>query len=267
MKRIESKENSTVRHIVRLMKSSAYRKECESYVIEGMRLCMDALESHAEIQTVVFSEKFVEKGNEFVRKFVEVCESTLIFSDKLFSQISDTKTPQGILCVIGKRREKSFRLEKSGVYLGLEHIQDPSNMGTILRTAEALGVKGVVITENCCVVFSPKVIRGTMGAIFRLPIYVCQDMAEEIQKMNVMQITTIATALHTKAVSVTEITESQKQSCAVIIGNEGNGLEQKTIEACQLKAVIPMKGKAESFNASTAAAIVLWEVCRTMLSV
>ena len=266
MKRITSKDNPTVKHIVRLMKSSAYRKENESYVIEGLRLCTDALESGADIQTVLFSEQSAKKNHELIRQFVEVCESTFIFSDKLFSQISDTRTPQGIMCVC-RKTEKEFHFEQNGVYLGLEHIQDPSNMGTILRTAEALGIKGVILTENCCDIFSPKVLRGTMGAIFRLPVYECKHMAEEVRRMNRQQITTIATALHSNSLSITEITDEQKKSCAVIIGNEGNGLEQETIDECQIKAVIPMKGKAESFNASTATAIVLWELCRTMLSV
>ncbi|MBQ7521711.1 MAG: RNA methyltransferase [Clostridia bacterium] len=262
MKKISGKDNPTVKHITKLMKSSTYRKEQSSYIIEGIRLCTDALESHAEIQTVVFSEKLTQINPKLMQSFVEVCESTLIFSDKLFSQISDTKTPQGILCIV-KRTERKFSFEKNSIYLGLEHIQDPSNIGTILRTAEALGIKGVIITKDSCDIFSPKVIRGTMGAIFRLPIYECQNMAHEVQKMNENQITTIATTLHQKSIPITAITEQQKQSCAVIIGNEGNGLTPQTIDECQIKAVIPMQGKAESFNVSVATAIILWELCRT----
>ncbi len=262
MKRVSGKDNPTVKHITKLMKSSAYRREQDSYIIEGIRLCTDALDSHVKIQTVVFSEKFTETHAKLIRPFVEVCESTLICSDKLFSQISDTGTPQGILCII-KRTGRKFSVERNGIYLGLEHIQDPSNMGTILRTAEALGVKGIIVTKDSCDIFSPKVIRGTMGAIFRLPIYECQNMAYEVQKMNKNQITTIATTLHQKSIPITEITEQQKQSCAVIIGNEGNGLTPQTISECQIKAVIPMQGKAESFNASVATAIILWELCRT----
>ena len=261
MKHLTSKENPTVKHIRKLLNNSAYRKEHKSYVAEGLRLCTDVLRSSVFVEAVVFSESFFTAEEETVRKFVEICESIYIVSDKLFSQISDTKTPQGILCVC-RKNDKKLTFETSGIYLGLEHIQDPSNMGTILRTAEALGVKGIVLTEDCCDIYSPKVIRGTMGAIFRLAIYECKEMAEEVRKMNEESITTIATVLHSQSVSITEIPESQKQLCAVIMGNEGNGLTSATVKECQIKAIIPMSGEAESFNVSIATAIVLWELCR-----
>ncbi|MEE0059767.1 MAG: RNA methyltransferase, partial [Acutalibacteraceae bacterium] len=167
MQHITSKDNGTVKHIAKLVKSTSYRNENKEFVIEGVRLCTDAVESGVKIKTAVFSETAFNKYSEQVKQIVEVCESTFLFSDKLFSQISDTKTPQGILCVC-KLEAKKLNIASSGVYLALEHIQDPSNMGTILRTAEALGVKGVILTDNCCDIYSPKVLRGTMGSAFRL---------------------------------------------------------------------------------------------------
>lgn len=261
MQRITSKDNNTVKHISKLIKSSSYRNENNEFVIEGVRLCSDAVESGVQIKTAVFSDSALEKYSEQINKIVEICESTFIFSDKLFSQISDTKSPQGILCVCGKEIKK-LNINSNGVYLALEHIQDPSNMGTILRTAEALGVKGVILTENCCDIYSPKVLRGTMGAVFRLPITICNNLVDEVNSLNKQGVATIATVVHNNAMAITDISDADKKLCAVLIGNEGNGLEEATVNVCKIKATIPMLGRAESLNASVAASISMWELLR-----
>lgn len=261
MQHITSKDNSTVKHIAKLVKSTSYRNENKEFVIEGVRLCTDAVESGVKIKTAVFSETAFNKYSEQVKQIVEVCESTFLFSDKLFSQISDTKTPQGILCVC-KLEAKKLNIASSGVYLALEHIQDPSNMGTILRTAEALGVKGVILTDNCCDIYSPKVLRGTMGSAFRLPIAICNDMADEVTSLNSQGVTTIAMIVDGNAMPITKISDNDKQLCAILIGNEGNGLRTETVDNCKIKATIPMLGRAESLNASVAASISMWELLR-----
>lgn len=261
MKYITSRDNAVIKHIIKLMRSAAYRNENKSFVTEGTRLCNDALESGINIETAVFTEKAAEKYSRLYKKLEEVCESTLVITDKLFSQISDTKTPQGVLCVC-KSELRKLKIEKGGVYLGLEHIQDPSNMGTVLRTAEALGVKGVILNNDCCDILSPKVLRGTMGAIFRIPVRFSDNIAEDIEECSSKGIASIATVLHEKSVSITEISEADRKSCLLLIGNEGSGLKAETAEKCSIKAVIPMRGKAESLNASVAAAICIWELIR-----
>lgn len=261
MQRITSKDNNIVKHISKLIKSTSYRNENKEFVIEGVRLCCDAVDSEVKIKTAVFSDSALEKYSEQINKIVEICESTFVFSDKLFSQISDTKSPQGILCVCNEEIKK-LNIESSGVYLALEHIQDPSNMGTILRTAEALGVKGVILTENCCDIYSPKVLRGTMGAGFRLPVTICENMVDMVNSLNSQGVSTIATVVHNNAMPITQIPNEDKKLCAVLIGNEGNGLENETVNACKIKATIPMLGRSESLNASVAASISMWELLR-----
>mgnify|MGYP002520325263 CR=1 FL=1 len=204
MQRITSKDNNIVKHISKLIKSTSYRSENKEFVIEGVRLCCDAIDSEVKIKTAVFSDSALEKYSEQINKIVEICESTFVFSDKLFSQISDTKSPQGILCVCNIKTKK-FNIATQGAYLALENIQDPSNMGTILRTAEALGVKGVILTDNCCDIYSPKVLRGSMGAIFRLPVHICGSMVQAVKELNNQNVTTIATVVHNNAVSITSL--------------------------------------------------------------
>ena len=261
MKCITSRDNTAVKHIIKLMKSAAYRNENKSFVTEGERLCRDALESGIYTETAVFTEKAAEKYSGLYKKLEEVCESTLIVTEKLFSQISDTKTPQGVLCVCRSELRK-LNIEKGGVYLGLEHMQDPSNMGTVLRTAEALGVNGVILSKDCCDILSPKVLRGTMGAVFRIPVMFTPNISEALDICTTKGVVSIAAVLHEKSVSVTEISEADRKNCILLIDNEGSGLKAETVEKCDIKAVIPMKGKAESLNASVAAAICIWELIR-----
>ena len=261
MKCMASRDNADVKHIVKLMKSTSYRNEHKSFVTEGTRLCSDALESGINIEKAVFTEKAAKKYSDLYKKLEKASKSTIILTEKLFSQISDTKTPQGVLCVC-RAELKKLRIEKGEVYLGLECIQDPSNMGTILRTAEALGVKGVIMSRDCCDILSPKVLRGTMGAAFRIPVKFSENITDDIEKCRSKGIASIATVLHENSVPITEISEADKKSCILLIGNEGNGLKAETVEKCSIKAVIPMTGKAESLNASAAAAICMWELLR-----
>lgn len=261
MKIITAKDNSNIKHISKLIKSASYRKECKQFVIEGVRLCGDALESNVEIVTVVVSQQCLNKNKSFIDKLTEVCESTLLLTDKLFSQISDTATPQGIMCVCNTHL-KPIKFKKEGVYLALEHLQDPSNIGTILRTAEALGINGVILTENCCDIYSPKVLRGTMGAVFRLSLLICDNMSKMIDELHSLNITTIATVLDKNAIPITKLSNTDKKNCAILIGNEGNGLLHETSEKCKIKVTIPMLGRAESLNASVASAISMWEILR-----
>lgn len=261
MKIITAKDNGSIKHISKLIKSATYRKKCQQFVIEGVRLCGDALESNVEIVTVVVSQQYFDKNKTFIDKLTEVCESTLLLADRLFSQISDTTTPQGVMFVCNIRLNP-IKFKKEGVYIALEHLQDPSNIGTILRTAEALGVSGVILTKNCCDIYSPKVLRGTMGAAFRLPLLICDDMSKMIDELHSLNITTIATVLDKNAISITKLSDTDKKNCAILIGNEGNGLLHETSEKCKIKVTIPMLGRAESLNASVASAISMWEILR-----
>ena len=143
---------------------------------------------------------------------------------------------------------------------GLEDIQDPSNLGTVLRTAEALGIGGVILTRGCCDVYSPKVLRGSMGAVFRLPMALVETMPPAVNALEHKGFVAMAAVPDREAEPITHVRFSSPS--IVLVGNEGNGLKPETIRACQRRVTIPMLGRAESLNASVAASLLMWEMMR-----
>ena len=257
---ITAKNNDTVKHAAKLGKSASYRRECRQFLAEGARLCKDGIVSGAIPEVFMYTAESKDKYSEEFRlisqKSHRVCEVTR----DIFAKMSDTKSPQGFLCVFNMldKPENIGRINNRGVYLGCEHIQDPSNLGTILRTAEAVGVDGVILSDDCCDFYSPKVVRGSMGAVFRLTICTSDKFADFIRELTQSGINTFASTPR----GGEDITGVDVSCGVMLIGNEGNGLTQETIDACSKRVMIPMRGRAESLNASAAAAILLWEMSR-----
>ena len=261
MELITSKENKRIKTIKKLITSASSRREEGLFIAEGLRLCFDALKSGAEIETALFSESFSAAQPEFVTGAQAVAKRCFLLKDSIFSALSDTKTPQGVLFVI-KTLDKTpdfDKMKKNGKVLALDNIQDPSNLGTILRSAEALGVDAVVLSADCCDIYAPKVIRGSMGAVFRQPFTVVDDLCGFVKEFSRFG-DTYAAVLDREAVSLGEAHFSDVCLCAV--GNEANGLSEELIAACTHKLFIPMKGAAESLNAAAAASILIWEMVK-----
>ena len=257
---ISAKDNELIKQVSALMSSAKRRRESGSFAAEGVRLCADGVQSGAEALCFLYTDAARKKYSaEFglVSSSAGRCEE---ISESLFKKIADTQNPQGFMCVFKKldKNDKSYTINNQGRYAALENIQDPSNMGTILRTAEALGADGVILSEDCCDIYSPKVVRGSMGAVFRLPILIEGSLPEWFARYP--QLNTYAAVVDSDAKRVTEITF--KEPCAVVIGNEGNGIRPGTVAACRHSITIPMNGKAESLNASVAAAILIWEMVK-----
>ena len=256
---ISSKENKKIKYLKKLSASAPFRRKEGVFVAEGLRLGGDARKSGAEVVTACFSESFLEKNGDFVEAAVAVAKEAFLLKDSIFSAASDTKTPQGVLFVI-KRLDKNLDFDKikdNGKVLALETVQDPVNLGTILRTSEALGIGAVVLTSDCCDVYSPKVARGSMGAVFRLPVHITDDLPAFIERFNTFG-TSFAAVLDEGSVSLPDCDFSG--AALAVVGNEGNGLTELTMNACKSKLYIPMRGKAESLNVSAAAGIIIWEM-------
>ncbi len=257
---LTSRDNPNIKNVVKLKKNARFRKQTGSFIAEGLRVCVDAMLSNAQIEALFVTNQALEKYAEQIDKLASYSVKSFTLAPELFELISDTETPQGVLCVI-KTLDKTLQFGKinnGGKYLALDNVQDPSNLGTILRSAEAFGISGIILSSDCCDIYSPKVVRGSMGAIFRLPFMVCDSIRAFLEDNP--QLDSYAAVVDSSADKITEL--SFCDSCVAIIGNEGNGIKKETLEACSHRFTIPMAGNAESLNASVAASIIIWEMIK-----
>lgn len=257
---ITSRENGTIKQVVKLRKSAKARRENGMFIAEGLRISLDAMKSHAQILMLFVTESAIEKHKSNFEMLEEYADKVICVPQNIFSYICDTESPQGFLSIV-KTLDKTSQFDTikgDSKLLVLDNVQDPSNLGTVLRSAEAFNVSGVILSSDCCDIFSPKVVRGSMGAVFRIPFLICNTVKDFLCKHP--EINSYAAVVGQNAQKITEITFTPP--CAVIVGNEGNGLKAETIDSCKHKITIPMDGKAESLNASVAAAILMWEMMK-----
>ena len=247
IKKIGSAQNEYIKKLSKL-KQRKYREETGLFIVEGERSCRDAINSSFLIESVVMSESFFDKAKNFG------FENLIVVKDKIFELLSDTKTPQGILAVLKMPEVKEF---KSGRYIFCDEIQDPGNAGTILRSADAFGFSGVIFSKGSVDVFSPKVIRSTMGSIFHIDLWQnCEKNILEELKLKGFKIS--ASALSGE--SVTSKDMKVEKNHIFVIGNEGAGVSDEILDIADEIVYIKMQGKAESLNAGVAASILMYEV-------
>lgn len=221
-------------------------------------MCMEAPKE--EIQAMYVSESFLQVP-EHVQRLEEY--SYEIVADNVFNTISDTQTPQGILALV-KMPEYTMDdlMGKDGKVphlLILESIQDPGNLGTMMRTGEGAGVTGIIMNKTTVDIFHPKTIRATMGSLYRVPFYVTNSLEETLQELKPKGISLYAA--HLKGTKSYDQPDYSKP-CGFLIGNEGNGLSDKIVECADEYIRIPMEGKVESLNAAIAATLLMYEVNR-----
>jgi TrmH family RNA methyltransferase len=260
---ITSAKNPLVKEI-KSLKDSKGRHEKLLYFVEGVRLFEEAAKAGAEISYVAVSDDFASsQGYKRVAGLLNAGNYKMYHLPKnLFDGISDTDTPQGILAVIKlQKRPVSSVKDGEGLYIYLDEIRDPGNMGTIIRTADAAGFSGVIASKRCVDVYSPKVLRSTMGSVFHIPIYLCEDMetADAIGHLKSIGLK-IYTAHVEGGHSVFDIDLTGR--AVVVIGNEAFGAGRSAIEGADALVHIPMPGRAESINASVAAGIIMYESVR-----
>ncbi len=264
METITSRQNRTVHQAAALLASPGERRQRREFLCEGARLCRDAALSGLKVRQCFFTVGAREKYASYLEPVLKVCEEAFQVEEHVAGLLSSTKSSQGVYCVCAwpdsLRGAGELPLpERSCVVL--ENLQDPGNLGTVLRTAEALGIGWVYLLGECCDPLSPKVLRASMGAVFRLSLGVepsCQGLCARLREGG---FTLLASVPDRSALPVTELDFSQGL-WAAFIGNEGRGLTPEAIAQCGLRGVIPMAGRAESLNASAAATILLWELAR-----
>ena len=247
-------KNQQIKNIIKLNKSSKDRKEQGVFLVEGVRICKEIPASWEPMFYV--SEEYYSLKKDEVLDMVKGQPYELV-TKEVFDKISDTKTPQGILALV-KQPEytlEEIQKQENPMIMVLENLQDPGNLGTILRSSEAAGVTAVILSKDTVDLFNPKVIRATMGSIFRVPFVLNQDMEELVLWLKRQKITTYAAHLEGKDF----YQEDLKKPIAFFIGNEGNGLSEDLTEAADKKIKIPMSGGVEYLNAAIAATILAYE--------
>lgn len=259
---VTSKDNQWIKEWRRLSDSAKYRRESGLFAMEGARLCGDALRSGVTIQTLLYTASALAVYGSVVESLLAAADTAVEISPELSRYMGDTINPQGVFC-IAKMLDNSLIIDKIniiGKYSALEDVQDPGNVGTVIRTAEALGLSGILLSDGCCDIYNPKVLRASMGGVFRMPLMRVEDMASTITTLQQRGMTAYACVVDADATPITQV--DMGQGSVALIGNEGNGLQANTVAVCKHRITIPMFGRAESLNASMAAGIVLWEMSR-----
>ncbi len=253
---ITSKDNKFIKKCIKLNNSSRERKKEGLFVLEGLRLCLDAMASGVAIKELAISDSAREKYADSINTLEEYAEKLYYVSNGVFKAMSDTLSPQGVIGV-AEFPEIKKSIDPSGKYIALENIQDPSNLGAVSRSAEAFGISGLIVSGDSVDPFSPKALRASMGALLRIPVIIVNDVIEFLKENSLRSVACVVDA-DAKKITDTDFSGG----VAAIIGNEGNGLKAQTIQSADECITIQMSGRAESLNAAVAASIVIWEMQR-----
>ena len=255
MERITSKNNNIVKDTKKLITSSSARQQHCLFVLEGARLCFDVLNSVYTVKYLLVTEKAAAKYPKEVEALGERSECAYLITDEIADKLSDTSNTQGIFAVC-KMQQSEF--ETGSRVVALDNVQDPSNVGAIIRTAEALGI-GSLILYNCCDIYNPKTLRASMGSVLRTDITITKNLELFLSEIK-ERYRIYSTVPSDDADVITGIDFSVPTVC--VIGNEANGVEESIKALSDGLITIPMPGRAESLNASVAASITMWEMVR-----
>lgn len=259
---ITSKDNEQIKHI-RKLKEKKYRDEYKEYVIEGVKLIKEAIGEKANIKTIVACDDCVKNEEIDPKVMYEIAKYNCIYAEeKVFKSISDVQNHQGLLAVMSKEEEEKIDFSED-IIVVLDDIQDPGNLGTILRTIDSAGLKQIIVSKKSGDVYNPKVVRSTMGAILRVNVIESENLVETLNLLKKHKYEIVATSLGTNK-SIYDINYKKK---AIVIGNEANGVSKKVLDLADEKVIIPMLGKTESLNAAVATGIITYEYVRQKLNI
>lgn len=272
MQRITSKDNDFIKHVKKL-KDKKYRDESGEYIVEGIKLIEEAIKENALIKHIVICEEN-EKTNAITKNLMyEISKYDCVYVTKqVFNSITQVVAPQGIFAIVSKnfgdasQKFQKFEERKidytQDIIVALDDIQDPGNLGTILRTIDSCGLKQILVSKGTVDAYNPKVVRSTMGAIFRINIVECDDLIKAVKEAKKHHFKLQVTSLDGER-TIYDVDYKKK---VIVIGNEANGVSKEIQDIADEKVIIPMLGKTESLNASVAAGIVLYEYTRQKLN-
>ncbi|MCR5280017.1 MAG: RNA methyltransferase [Lachnospiraceae bacterium] len=257
---ITSADNKKIKNVVQLITKAKARREQDAFVIEGIKLFEEAPED-------LIKEVYVSESCDYKSIKLDKVPHEMV-KDEVFRKMTDTLTPQGVLCVVSRKHwtlkdMMESAVESGPVYMVLETIQDPGNLGTIMRTAEGAGVTGIIMNNETVDIYNPKTVRSTMGSIFRVPFVYESDLKKSVGELKSAGVTCYAA--HLKGERSCFKTDF-KGPAAFFVGNEGNGLSDELTAMADVLIRIPMGGKLESLNAAVSAAVLMYEARRQRLA-
>lgn len=258
MQKITSKDNEFVKHVKKL-KDKKYRDLSGEFLIEGIKLIKEAIQENANIKQIIICEECEDTQLIPKESTYEIAKYECIYvTSQVFNTITEVKNPQGILAVVSKENKENEIDFSQDIIVALDDLQDPGNLGTILRTVDSVGLTQILVSKGTADCFNPKVVRSTMGAIFRVKIIECENLLETLKEIKKHKFKIMVTSLQTNN-SIYDVDYKQK---VIIVGNEANGVKKEIQDLADEKVKIPMLGKTESLNASVATGIVLYEYVR-----
>ena len=263
MQEITSSQNPRIKELVRLSAQKKERTLSGLFVVESAKLAEEAALAGIEILELYRTDEAAEKYASFLAPARQAAGSEVRLSRAAAEKIAASQHTQGVfaLCRIPRPSLTEEAITASGRYLVLSSLQDPGNIGAVLRSALAFGCDGLILSDDCPDLYSPKVLRAAMGGVFHQPVLVTPDLPGLLGRMRAKGIDTLAAALDRSAMTCDEA-GLDRDGVAVVIGNEGSGLSAGMIEACGKTVFIPIAARSESLNASVAASIFLWEMRR-----
>ncbi|HBI6897864.1 TPA: TrmH family RNA methyltransferase [Clostridium perfringens] len=253
MLEIESKNNNLFKEIKKL-KEKKHRIKSNKYLIEGLRFVEEAIKSKVSIDSIIFTESFKEKNPDLFLKINENIK-LIQMNEALLKQLCSTENPQGIVGVINMQNKE---LKSGELVILVDKVQDPGNMGTIIRTAHAAGAAGIVMTKGTVDIYNDKTLRSTMGSIFYIPI-VEDDSLDFVKSLKKEGYKLIVSSLQGKN---NFFEENLQGKVMIAVGNEGNGVSDEVYDIADIKVKIPMPGEAESLNVAVATSIMIYEKIR-----
>lgn len=253
---IESKENNLFKETKKL-KERKNRNKSNKYIIEGFRLVKEAFKAKIDIDYLIITKDASEKVEEYLSDYINKDIKIYEMSDVLFKELISTEKPQGIVAVISMDL-KPLR-EDGCFYLLCDKLQDPGNLGTVIRTAHAAGVQGIILTKGTVDIYNEKTIRSTMGSLFYIPIHYDGENLSLVKNLKKQGFNLVVTSLDTNK---DFFQEDLTGKVILTVGNEGNGVSDEVLELADTKVKIPMPGNAESLNVAIATSVIIYEKVR-----
>lgn len=259
MEEITSRQNEKVKHIANLCDSARYRKDSGLCVAHGLKLCKELLRFEWGIESLWLTAAAQEQHQNEVSALMQAAKQVYMMTDSVCEKMSPQRAPQGVVAVVKLPPVQQVRhIVRQRRIVALDSIQDPGNVGAVIRTAAALGYGGVLLNEACADPFSPKALRASMGASFGVLLAMCGDLAAALKELKPTGHIVIAADLSDTAVNIAQLEAHPHMT--LVIGNEGNGLASDVTDVCDATVIIPITERVDSLNAAVAAGIAMWEM-------